>query len=125
MDISTLALLCFFRCGRQCLVEPLGHDGTDLRIVLLQHHHVAVAVDADIGELDPGGMDAGLLKVLDGAMIVRRVIGRLRRQDQNRQLLEIRERARRRLLPPASDEVRPIGLVLMLEDEILRLRDRR
>jgi hypothetical protein len=41
---------------------PLDHVG-DLVRVLLQHHHVAVAVNADIGEADEGGLHPGLGEV--------------------------------------------------------------
>ena len=46
--------------------------------VLLEHHHVAVAADAEIGKPDEIGAHAGLTQVGDGAVVVGCVIGRLR-----------------------------------------------
>jgi hypothetical protein len=55
------------RCQR--LVEPaLDHRG-DLLVVLLLHHHVAIAMDADLGKPDPGRLEASLLQILDSAMV--------------------------------------------------------
>jgi hypothetical protein len=67
---------------------PLDHV-VDLVRVLLQHHHVAVAVNADIGEADKGGLHPGLREVAHGAMVVRGVVGRFRRHDQDWRVLHI------------------------------------
>ena len=65
---STLICKCICRCGvhaalqhpvgtvlfRQPLADqPFLNDLGDLQIVLVLHHHVAVALDADLGEVDP------------------------------------------------------------------------
>src|SRR5450432_793960 len=60
----------FASLRRQRLVEPLVDHRRDLLVVLLLHHDVAVALDAEVGELDPGGLDAGLLQIFHGAVIV-------------------------------------------------------
>ena len=39
--------------------QPVRHDGGDCCAVLLEHHVVAVAVDTDLGELDPVVLHAG------------------------------------------------------------------
>src|SRR5260370_2351045 len=56
--------------SRQRLVEPLVDHRRDLLAVLLLHHDVAVALDAAVGELDPGALDARLPQVLYGASLV-------------------------------------------------------
>ena len=75
------------RLGRQRL-QPAFDDAGDGVAVFLQHHHVAVAVDAAVGEVDEGVGDAGLGQVGGGAVIVGGVIGRLRRDDQDRDVFE-------------------------------------
>ena len=42
------------------LLQPVDHDLGDLVIIFFQHHHVAVAADADIFEFDEVDGDAGL-----------------------------------------------------------------
>ena len=75
------------RGADQRLVEPRGHDRGDRQVVVLQHQHVTVASDADVGELNPRGTDARLLEVLDRAMVVRCVVRGLGGQNQDRNLL--------------------------------------
>jgi len=46
-------------------------------LFFFQHHHVTVAADADIGELDKHGTHAGLLQVFQGAVVVRSTSGKM------------------------------------------------
>ena len=50
----------FGRRRRQRLGDPFVQNLGDFQIVLLQHHGVAVSVDSDVRELDPGVGYAGL-----------------------------------------------------------------
>src|SRR6516162_9859249 len=58
-----------FGAAGERAVEPVGHHLGDGVAVLFQHHHVAIAVDADIGEADEGALDAGLGEVAYGAVV--------------------------------------------------------
>ena len=113
------------RRTREFFSQPARYHGSNLRVVLFQHHHVAIASDADISKFDPGGLNTGLLKVFDRAMVVRRMIGRFRRENQDRKLRQIGKKPAGRLLHPTFDEVGPIWLVLSHGDKIGRLASRR
>src|SRR6266545_7675910 len=54
------------------LHDPLMDRGRDLLVVLLVHHHVAVALDADLTEPQERRLDARLLQKLHRAMVVGR-----------------------------------------------------
>jgi hypothetical protein len=60
--------------GDSEFIQPPGDDSRDLLVVLLQHHDVAVAMDADVGELDVARLHPGLLQIPDGAMVVGGVV---------------------------------------------------
>jgi hypothetical protein len=53
------------------LGEPAGEETGDLEIVFLEHHHVAVAVDTDIGQLYPRRMDANLFEIFGSIRDIR------------------------------------------------------
>ena len=56
---------------------------------------MSVAHDVDVGELDMLDGDAGLLEVRDGAIVVHGVVARLGRNDEHRDVLQVRELAGR------------------------------
>ena len=99
---------------RDSVGEPPGDHTGDLQIVIFQHHHVPVAVNAVLTQPQCGNLDAGLRQVLGGAMVVGRVIGGLGGDDDCRDIGEVGKTPRRRLLLPAEDEVRAVGLGLLL-----------
>lgn len=84
------------------LLDPLVHHSCDFKIILLQEEEVAVAVDADVGELDEVGLDAGLLQVVDDALVDGDVWGCFTRHDQVRHLGDIRQLSCRIDLPDAG-----------------------
>jgi hypothetical protein len=90
--------------------QPSRDHARDLEIVLLQHNHVPVAVDAVIAEAQRSDLDPGLHQVLGGAVVVRRVIGSLGGDHDRRDIDEVRKVPRRRLLLPTEDQVRAVGL---------------
>src|SRR5215510_3248370 len=98
--------------------QPAQHHSLDLDIFFFKHHHVAVAVDAYISEFDPDGMHAGLFEIFHSAMIIGRVIRRLCRYDESREFPEIRQSPCRRLLKPASCDIRSVRLLLLNDGEI-------
>src|SRR5262245_8710171 len=55
---------------RQCAGKPLRDHRGDLPVVLLVHHHVAVALDAEGGEPHEGRVCPRLPQILDGAVVV-------------------------------------------------------
>ena len=59
------------------LRQPARDDLYDFPTVLLEHQHVTITVDAGFPQLDPRGMNPGLLEKLDRAMVVGRMIGGL------------------------------------------------
>ena len=75
---------------------------------------MAVAADAFVLQANQFGLDPGLRQVLGGAMVVGRVIGGLGGDDDCRDIGEVGKTPRRRLLLPAEDEVRAVGLGLLL-----------
>src|SRR3954466_13943388 len=60
------------------LSQPPRDIRRDLEVVLLDHQHVSVAADADILQPHEVVRDTGLSEILRGAVIVHRVIRRLR-----------------------------------------------
>ena len=52
------------------LVDPIRDHAGDFKIIFLQHHHMAVAADAAIGEPDEAVLHAGLRKKLRCTMII-------------------------------------------------------
>ena len=65
---------------------------SDLQIVLLQEHEMPVALDPDVGELDPLIIgNAHLLKVLDETVVVRCMRARLARDHDIRYFAELGE----------------------------------
>src|SRR5262245_3807866 len=66
-----------FRNLFDVLDHPFVDHMRDLEIVLLDHHHVAVAMDAFVLQPDEFGPDACLTEILGGAVIVGLVIGGL------------------------------------------------
>jgi hypothetical protein len=52
------------------LHHPFVDHAGDVEIVLLDHHHVAIAADAFVLQADEFGLDAGLIEVLRGTVIV-------------------------------------------------------
>jgi hypothetical protein len=82
------------RLDRQRLQRALDDAGDGI-VVLLQHHHVTVAVNVAVGEGDEGVGDAGLGEIRSGAVIVGGVVGRLRRNDQDRDVFQVRQLASR------------------------------
>ena len=83
-------------------LEPLRNDARDRETVLLDHHHVAVAVHAQLGEPDVRITHTRLGEVGRGAMVIGRVIGRFRADDDDRRLREARQPAGGFLLQPTS-----------------------
>ena len=94
--------------------EPSGDHTGDLQIVIFQHHHVPVAVNAVLTQPQCGNLDAGLRQILGRAVVVSRMIGSLGGDDDCRNIGKVRKTPRRRLLLPAEDEVRAVGLGLLL-----------
>ncbi len=107
------------------LLHPLVDQMGDVEVVLLQHHHVAVAVNALVLQADVLGLDAGLGEVLRGAVVVDLMIGGFRRHHHDRDVLQVYELARRRLLHPAHEEVRAVCLGLALDRDLARVLHRR
>lgn len=52
-----------------CLLDPPNDRICNLRVVRLQHHHMAVAVDAVLGKSQPVGLGAGLFQERAGAIV--------------------------------------------------------
>jgi hypothetical protein len=50
--------------------KPADDQAGNLQIVLFQHDHVPVAVDAVIAEAQRGELDPGLRQILGGTMVV-------------------------------------------------------
>src|SRR3954447_11653383 len=103
------------RCAQALAIQPLRDHAGDRRVVLLDHHHVAVAEHADIGKADERVGHARLAQIVRRAVIIRGVIGRLRHDDDHRNALEVRQLARGRLLQPAAHQVGLVSLVLAHE----------
>ena len=97
---------------RQRLLEPLRDDGGDLLVVLLVHHHVAVAFDAEVGELQEGRPGARLLQIFHRAVVIGGVIRGLRHHQQDRHF-QVRQHARRLLLQMALHQIGPVRLILL------------
>jgi hypothetical protein len=72
-------------------------------------------MDAELGEADEGVAHARLRQIARGAVVIGRVIRRLRHDDHHRNVLQIRELPRRLLLHPAAHEVGLVRLVLANE----------
>ena len=66
--------------------EPSGDHAGGLQIVLFEHDHMPVAVDAVLAEAQRGDLNAGLRQVLGGAVIVGRMIGSLGGDDDRRDI---------------------------------------
>src|ERR1700724_2384139 len=81
MSMRWVSLALDPTCGASLHVlhHPLVDQMRDLEIVLLDHHHVAVAADALVLQADVLGLPPRLDEILGGAVIVDLVIGRLRR----------------------------------------------
>ena len=77
------------------LLNPPVDHACDLEVILLQEGKVGVAVDADVSQLDPVGLDAGLPQVVDAALVVGDVRGRFTGQGQVRDLGDIGQPSRR------------------------------
>src|SRR5580658_9053119 len=75
------------------VVDHLG----DLKIVLLDHHHVTVAVDAFALQRHPFGLHPGLIEIFDRAVVVELVVRRLRRDHDGRDIFQVDELPWRRL----------------------------
>lgn len=73
------------------LLDPLVHHSCDFKIILLQEHKVAVAVDTDVRELDPVGLGPALLQVVDDALVNGDVDGSFAGQRQVRHLGDVRQ----------------------------------
>ncbi len=80
------------------LADPVQYRLQHFAIILLHHHEVRVAADADLPQLDVIELEAGLAQKRDRAGIVRRVIGGLRRDQHGRNAKQIFELARGLLL---------------------------
>jgi hypothetical protein len=65
-------------------VLPATKEGGDFKVVLLQHHHVAIATNAAIGEPDELISDARLFQPFGGTMIVGRVVRGFAEHDPDR-----------------------------------------
>src|SRR5471030_87962 len=74
--------------GFHRLPEPLPHHFRDRRVVPLDHHHMAIAADAAIGELDERAAHAGLREICHRAMVVSGMVRGFRLNDQERNLVE-------------------------------------
>ena len=74
---------------------------------------MTVAPDALIFEPEEIGFHTRLVHPFRGAVIEHCMIGGLRHQDHGRNVFEIDQLARRRLLHPADREVGAIGLVFL------------
>src|SRR5262249_47390304 len=68
--LPTLQERVLLRRRHRLLQPSIDHRG-DLLVVLLLHHHMAVALDAQLRQPDEIGLDAGLLQELDRAVIIR------------------------------------------------------
>src|SRR5258708_4365515 len=66
------------RPARQSAIEPIRHRLGDGVAVLLQHHHVAVAVNPGIRQPQERALYAGLRQIADRAVVVGRMVRRLR-----------------------------------------------
>ena len=66
---STLLLRGIGR--RQRLGKPTHHGGRDFHVVLFQHHHVAITVDASVPKLHMGGVDARPVQKLQRGLIAK------------------------------------------------------
>jgi hypothetical protein len=80
--------------------EPSGDHTGDLQIVVFQHDHVPVAVDAVLAEPQRGDFDSGLRQILGGAVVVSRMVGSLGGDDDCRNISKAGKTPRRRLLLP-------------------------
>lgn len=52
------------------LLDPLLNDVCNLQVVQLEMPKVTVAMNTDIGKLDPVGLDTSLVQVVDDAVVV-------------------------------------------------------
>ena len=86
---------------------------------------MAIAADALVLQADVFRLHSRLVEIFRGAMVVDLVVGGLRRHDHDRNALEVDELARRRLLHPAHEEIRSVGLALALNRKLARILDRR
>lgn len=103
------------RQAADLILDPVEHDGCDLEVILLDMQEVAVALDANVGELDPLGIAAGLLEELDQAVVVGGVHAGLAGELQKRHAVDLMQLAGGLLLEIAvavGDGVVADGMVL-------------
>src|ERR1051326_1769690 len=94
------------------LFRPIVDHLGDLEVVLFDHHHMPVAVDALGVERHPFGLGAGLVEIFHGAVVIEPVIRGFGRDHHDRDALEVRPLTRRRLVHGADGEVGAVCLVL-------------
>ena len=96
-------------------VDPVRDDARDFEIVLFQHHHMAVAVNAPVCQADEIVPDARLRQILRRTMIIRGMIRRFGGKDRDRNIAQIGELMRGLFLAPAFYKVRRLRFRLRLE----------
>lgn len=75
-------------------LHPLLQNSSNLQTILLHEHHMSISMDADIRQLEMLRRDACLLQELDCAPVIRRVVRRFGRHEQDGHLGEIDELSR-------------------------------
>src|SRR5215510_2547444 len=93
-------------------VQPFDDHLRDGVAVLLHHHHVAVAAQANLGERQVIDLDIRLIEIRHGAVVVGCVERGLSGKIEDRPLAHGNQPARRLLLPPATHQIRRLGFVL-------------
>src|SRR5437763_10468052 len=78
-------------------------------------------MDAMIAKAQRGDLHPGLRQILGGTVIVDRMIGSLRRDDEGWDVGKIGKATRRRLLLPAGNEIRSIRLRLLFDLQLRRI----
>src|SRR5688572_30607892 len=86
--------------------QPLLDHGCNCHVVFLEHQHVAIPLYADVGKPDEiHPRYTRLFEIGHRAMIVRSVIGRLRLNDDDWNLLKIDERSGGLRLRPTANAI--------------------
>ena len=105
--------------------HPVVNHLGDGEVVLLDHHHMPVAIDAFILQRHPFDFHPGLVEILYRAIVVELVVGGFRRDHDGWNALQIDELPCRCRLHPAQKHIRAVRFLVALDGDLARVLDRR